>query len=146
MSKPKFDGMSLAEVARVRASLVEDMEELKTQLNEASDEILRRLEATIQAEYSGRGVQHGLVRFEKDGVSVAVEIRKTVKWDQTDLRELSNRLPPEVNARIFDVELGIKERLYDAMARTDLPLYTALGQARTVKYSPPAIKQIEVQE
>lgn len=69
-----------------------------------------------------------------------------MKWDQDDLTKLSNKLPPEAAARIFDVELAIPEKILEAMARTDLPLYTSLNQARTVKYSAPSIKQIELPE
>lgn len=145
---PKADlaKLSFEELARVRASLVDDIGGLEKELKEANAEIIRRLDGKIQDGYRERNIQHGLIRFEHEGVQVAVEIRKTVKWDQDDLTKLSNKLPPEAAARIFDVELAIPEKILEAMARTDLPLYTSLNQARTVKYSAPSIKQIELPE
>lgn len=131
------------ELARVRLSLVEDIAELEKQLDAANAEVLRRLEGTISKEYEGRNIMHGLIRFDYEGVKAAIEVTKKVKWDQSDLRMVSNGMPAEIATRVFDVELSIPEKTYLAMAVTDLPLYTKLGAARTVKYSKPAIKSFQ---
>lgn len=138
--------LSFEELARVRASLVEDMDGLKKELKDADAEVLRRIESAVDGAYRSSNKQHGIVRFDYEGAKVAVEIRKTVKWDQDDLRAISNKLPPEVAARVFEVELEIPEPVFEAMARKDLPLYTKLNQARTVKYSRPSVQQIELPE
>lgn len=137
---------SFEELARVRASLVEDMDTLKKELKDADAEVVRRIESAVDGAYKESNKQHGIVRFEFEGTKVVVEIRKTVKWDQEDLTQISNKLPPEVAARVFEVELAIPEPVLEAMARTDLQLYTTLNTARTVKFSKPSIQKIELPE
>ncbi len=143
MPKADLSNLSFVELARARNSLIEDIADLEAELKDANAELLRRAEAGIENSYKEKGEQSGLTRFEHEGCKIAVEVRKTIKWDQNDLRALSNAMPPEVAARIFEVELAIPDKIMSAMAKTDISLYAKLNTARTVKFSAPSIKQIE---
>ncbi len=127
----KFDNMTMAQL-REQASVAADKKaEYDEIIKNVKAEIAIRAKDDAEQAYKDKGVDTGTARTVIDGVPLKLNRSKTVIWDQPELRRIARTLPADEAKKIFKLEIGIDEKVYNAIENEELK--KQLKKARTIK-------------
>ena len=106
----------------------------KQKLSEIQGLINSKLEDKAKIAFLASGKDTGTIHITEEGFDVAVEVKKTVKWDQVELLKAFDSLPIDTAKHYCSMELKIEERKY-----TNAPpdIQAVFLPARTVVPSAP---------
>lgn len=124
------------QVVEIEADIALFTEERKALLAELAE----RFKVSFDEAYAKAAKSHGKVIVKEPTYTLEVDIRQTVKWDQTKLMAAGEKMKPEEAKHIIDVELSVSEKTYNALPPGDVK--KALTDARTTKLSAPSIKVV----
>ena len=84
----------------------------KKQIDAVDNAISERLSEKAKSAFLTAGKDTGTIHLNEDGNDIAVEISKTVKWDQSALLKAFDSLPQETARHYCKMTLAISEDKY----------------------------------
>ena len=108
--------------------------DLKGKQRMLDTELQRRTQQTGISRLEMLGKDHGVARFDHEGIALKVAANKVVKWDNDKLKAIAAALPWNAVEKLFDIKFSVPELTYKAVVDEDL--LTKLNGARTTRIDP----------
>jgi len=123
--------LPLAHLNSVKGDLESQIKELKKDLANVGDELVRRYEERGNKLRELQGKEFGAVSMEEDGFKVTVDRPKKVKWDSSKLHELASKMEEAGDdpTQYLKITYGVDERKFKAWPKN---IQKAFLDARTV--------------
>jgi len=140
----EYADMTVAELLREQKNIKVGEANIKSRKANLQAELARRFGEGAIAAYVAQGKEHGTVRFPQGAITVKVDRRQTVRWDQEKCRALAADMTWEQARHYFDFTFDVKEAVYKALPPGD-NFRPALTDARTTKVSEPSFELVPVE-
>ena len=118
----------------------QDVTDAKVWLAHVQAELTARLAPSVKSELAALNKPAGTVNMTlQGGMSAKGVVDKKIEWDSEKLIAIAQTMPWARVIKIFKIDFGVAEKIYEGIKATDEDLAAQLDKARTVKYGDPKI-------
>jgi septal ring factor EnvC (AmiA/AmiB activator) len=128
----------LKELAQKKEALEQQQKQLKIELSKLEEEINSIIEDIVCQQRKLTGKDTGVISFLQDGVKVKHDLPKRVKWDDSKLAEIAEKIKSfgDNPADYIDTKYSVSEKKYSSFPQ---PIQEVFLPARTLEFGKPKI-------